>query len=197
MADRGSPLAHFPDGGAEGRRVTLREVQPDSILQVQAWPASLATVQSLLAELFGEAAPPAGRATSLDAFFLGAIGAGRFLMAGDADLAGRLARLLPAGEAAVVELSHGRTILRIEGAEAPDVLARCVAIDVDASAFPPGRLAQTMIHHIDVLLHRRGGDVFDLWVGRSFAAALAEWLVDAGAEFGLGLVRRDRRRGRA
>jgi heterotetrameric sarcosine oxidase gamma subunit len=39
-----------------------------------------------------------------------------------------------------------------------------------------------MIHHIDVMLHRRAESCFDLWVFRSFAEALAEWLLDAGAE---------------
>src|SRR5215210_6478268 len=50
----------------------------------------------------------------------------------------------------------------------------------DPPVFPPGRVAQTMIHHIDVLLHRQKRSSFDLWVLRSFAAALTEWLIDAG-----------------
>jgi sarcosine oxidase subunit gamma len=59
-----------------------------------------------------------------------------------------------------------------------------VAIDLDPAVFPPGRAAQTMIHHIDVLVHRTAETTFELWVLRSFAESLAEWVLDAGQEFG-------------
>jgi heterotetrameric sarcosine oxidase gamma subunit len=64
-----------------------------------------------------------------------------------------------------------------------------VALDLQAGAFPPGRVAQTVIHHVDVLLHRRAVEAFDLWALRGFAEALAEWIIDAGLEFGIAFDR--------
>ncbi len=75
-------------------------------------------------------------------------------------------------------------MLALEGEAAAAVLQKCVAIDI--SALPPGRAAQTMSHHIDVLIHRRTATEFRLMVLRSFAEALAEWLLDAGLEEGIG-----------
>ena len=49
------------------------------------------------------------------------------------------------------------------------MLAKGVAIDLDPGAFPNDRVAQSMIHHIDIVLHRVGPDAFELWVLRSFA----------------------------
>ena len=45
-----------------------------------------------------------------------------------------------------------------------------------------------MIHHIDVVIHRRAETHFELWVLRSFAEALAEWLLDAGIEDEIGFA---------
>ena len=99
----------------------------------------------------------------------------------------RFEAALTAADATVTDLSHGRTILRLEGEAAADVLAKGVAIDLDPAAFPTDRVAQSMIHHIDIVLHRLGPDAFELWVLRSFAESLAEWLLEAGAEFGIPL----------
>ena len=47
-------------------------------------------------------------------------------------------------------------------------------------------IAQTAIHHVDVLVHRLTDRSFEIWVLRSFAESIAEWLIDAGAELGIG-----------
>ena len=60
--------------------------------------------------------------------------------------------------------------------------------DLDPAVFPAGRVVQTMIHHIDVVIHRRSEAHFDLWVLRSFAESLAEWLLDQGVELGIGFA---------
>jgi sarcosine oxidase gamma subunit len=46
-----------------------------------------------------------------------------------------------------------------------------------------------MIHHIDVLILRPAETEFRLLVLRSLAEALAEWLLDAGLEEGIGFRR--------
>ena len=52
-------------------------------------------------------------------------------------------------------------------------------VDLDPAAFPIGRLAQTAIHHIDVLIHRIDERAYEIWVVRSFAESLSEWLLGA------------------
>jgi sarcosine oxidase gamma subunit len=56
-------------------------------------------------------------------------------------------------------------------------------------------VAQTSVHHVDVLLHRVSSGVYHLWVLRGFAESLAEWILDAGAEFGASFAPESSRRG--
>lgn len=186
MAERQSALAHLQASGPAQAAIRLTELRPGSILQVCAWPDTLPTVTAVFGELLGVRTPQVGHATADPNLTVAAIAPGRFLVSGAApDLAPRFEAAIPSADGAVTDLSHGRTILRLEG-DAAALLSRCVAIDLDESAFPQGRVAQTAIHHIDVVVHRLKRASFDLWVPRSFAAALTEWLLDAGAELGIG-----------
>jgi heterotetrameric sarcosine oxidase gamma subunit len=184
MADRRSALAALPPTTAGNARVTLSEVRPGSILQIAAWPETLTTVQGVIAVFLGAQVPKSGRGLAGADAAIATVAPGRYLIAGYAsDLVSRFEAALAASDGAVTDLSHGQAILRLEGEAAADVLARCVALDLDPAVFPAGRVARTAIHHIDVLIHRLTETSFDLWVFRSFAESLAEWILDAGLEF--------------
>ena len=188
MAERQSPLAALSAIGRPGGSLRLSHRTPAAILQVAAWPETLASVEAVIGGVIGIRAPRAGRASSGGDVAILSFAPGRFLVACDtAGAAANLRRVLPPSNAALTDLGHGRAILRLEGPEAADVLAKGVALDLHLAAFPPGRGAATAIHHIDVVIHRREAQVFDLWVLRGFAEALAEWLLDAGLEFGIAL----------
>jgi sarcosine oxidase subunit gamma len=180
MAERVSalPVAHEATG--EGR-VVLSEWRAASILQVQAWPDSIDRVLGIITGLTDVRTPEPGNAAHASGLTLAAVSPGRFMIAGDADdLAARFHGALSVADATVTDISHGRTILLLEGETPADLLQSCVQIDLDPAVFRPGRVAQTMIHHIDVLIVRQTETSFQLWVLRSFAQSLAEWLLDAG-----------------
>ncbi len=185
MAEALSALAGIAvsDGGG---RVTLGEAPVRALVQVQAWPITAQAVTDALATLPLGEIPPIGKASDRGSYLVAYVAPGRFMVTGpDADLPTRLTDLIPASAGAVTDLSHGRAILSLEGEAAADVLQKCVALDLADAAFPVGRVAATMIHHIDVLMIRRRRTRFDLWVLRSLAEALAEWLLDAGLEEGI------------
>ncbi len=187
MAERRSALAHLPASAPGRAALVLRELRPGSIVQIAAWPDTLASVQAVVAEALGIAVPRTGTSAAAEGMELLAIAPGRFLVRAEtAGLAEHFESALAPSNGAVTDLSHGRAILRLEGKAAASVLAKGVAVDLELGAFPPGRVAQTAIHHIDVTIFRRAEDVFDLWVLRGFAEALAEWLLDAGVELGIG-----------
>jgi heterotetrameric sarcosine oxidase gamma subunit len=184
MAERLSALALAHEGAGEGR-VVLSEWRAASILQVQAWPDSVDRVLGVITGPTDVRTPEPGSAAHAPGLTLAAIAPGRFLVAGDADdLVARFEAALTVADASVSNISHGRTILLLEGEMAAELLQSCVQIDLDPSIFRPGRVAQTMIHHIDVLIVRQTETSFQLWVLRSFAQSLAEWLLDAGEETG-------------
>ena len=99
----------------------------------------------------------------------------------------RLAGAFDDGRAVCVDLTHGRTILRISGPKARALLAKGLPIDLHPREFPLGGVALGAIHHIGVAVHLRDtaeGTTFDLYVGRSQALCLWEWLAESAAEFG-------------
>ena len=190
MADRASALAHLSHPAAGDPQVTLAEIRCGSILQVGAWPDTLPQVESVIADLLGVQIPRLGHAYSDPNVTLAAVAPGRFLIAGAApDLVPRFEAALPSADGAVSDLTHGRVVFRLDGPAAAAVLGKGVSLDLDPGAFPAGRVAQTMIHHIDIVLHRSAETLFHLWVLRGFAESLAEWLLDAGLEFGIGFER--------
>ena len=89
------------------------------------------------------------------------------------------------GAVSVVDLSHGRTVVRIGGPAARDVLAKGCSIDLHPRCFLAGDCVQTSLAGIGLLIHAVTDDpVYDLYLPRGFALSAWEWLSDAAAEFG-------------
>lgn len=175
---------------AEGPGVELRELPPRAFAQVGAWPATEAEARRVLGEVLGFAVPEgAGRVASDAGTACAALGTGTYGVVSDGpDLAARLAAAMPAETAAVTDLGHARTGIRLAGRRAADVLAKGLAIDVSETAFPPGSVLQSAIQHIGVLVIRSEADAFELYVGRAFALSFWEWLTDASLEYGYRVV---------
>jgi|DewCreStandDraft_4_1066084.scaffolds.fasta_scaffold166722_1 sarcosine oxidase subunit gamma len=95
-----------------------------------------------------------------------------------------LSRALPSDQAGIVDLGHARTVLRLSGAKARDVLAKGCLLDLHPRAFGPGACAQTALFHANALIHVVDAAAFDLYVPRSYAQSFWESLTDAAGEFG-------------
>lgn len=110
-----------------------------------------------------------------------------------------------ASTATVVDLSHGRCVLRLVGPAVRTVLADACPADLSRAALGPGTCAQTLWHDSPVLVvcvavSEPAGDTVDLVVPRSYAASLWDSLRiearTAGSATGPGVLpRRDDDRG--
>lgn len=108
---------------------------------------------------------------------------------GDA-LADKLRRALGSLHAALTPLGDGRTVIRLSGPRARDVLSKGCPLDLHPRVFGPGQCAQTILGRCDMLLHQpaqgRGApDTFEIYVARSFAEYAWTWLEDAAGEYGV------------
>ncbi|WP_051630936.1 sarcosine oxidase subunit gamma [Afifella pfennigii] len=189
MAERISALAELAaPPRAEGEAaLRLSELAPASIVQLQAFLEGAEAFGEALGETLGLAMPENAYFAEGEAVTLVSLGVGRLLvLSGEAELAAKLRDVIGAS-GTVTDLSHARTLLSLEGAAAQEVLARGIAIDL--ARMPPGAATQTKMEHFDVTLLRRAGDCFELLFHRSFAEAAAEWLLDAGAPFGIAMGR--------
>jgi len=88
----------------------------------------------------------------------------------------------------VLDLTHGRALVRLTGPAAPDLLAKVCAIDLAGHRTPNGTALRTSVAKLTTDLVRDDeGDVpsYLLHCERYYGQYLFEALLDAGAEFGV------------
>lgn len=88
------------------------------------------------------------------------------------------------GTAAVSDQSHGRVMIRIDGAKSRAVLAKGTPVDLHADEFPLGKSAVTQMAHVGVHVTRVGENAFELSMFRGFSESFWEWLTEQSEEFG-------------
>lgn len=100
------------------------------------------------------------------------------------------AAALAAGElVTVLDLTHGRALIRLTGAAAADLLAKVCAIDLADSRTPNGTALRTSVAKLTTDLVRDDQEdvpSYLLHCERSYGQYLWEALRDAGTEFGTG-----------
>ena len=169
---------HFGLSGQTG--VTLTEVKDLRLQQVAAWPETLAAVGAKAAAAVGcSEAPGPGHSCSGSNGVLIRLEPLKWWVLGDVELPE-----LNSDEGATLDASHSRTCVRIEGANAKDLLNRFLPIDFREEAFADGAVASTAFHHVGVTLIRRG-DAYEMFLPRGFALSLWELMVESAEQFGV------------
>src|SRR5580704_7735459 len=103
---------------------------------------------------------------------------------GTPDLVGRLSRAVADRHAVVVDLSSSRAIIRIGGSHARTLLEKGCGLDLHPRAFGPGFCAQTRFAKLPVIIDQlTAAPLYRLFVARSTASWLCDWLIDAAEEF--------------
>lgn len=106
-----------------------------------------------------------------------------------AGVAGALRGALGSQHAAVTEIGDARTIIALKGQNARDVIMKGCPLDLHPSAFKAMRCAQSRLAKANVLIEQRDDQPsYDIYVVRSFARYLWQWLEDAGREYGVAVV---------
>ncbi|GAB4356471.1 MAG: sarcosine oxidase subunit gamma [Oricola sp.] len=186
-----SPLAgHCEPGdfgavGETGPGVVLSERFGLSIAELSAWRGADAKMRAAIRSAAGLAlktAPGSGmHRQGVSAFN---IAPGRWLVSGDASgLVSALDRAA-GGHGTVTDLSHGRTVIRIDGEKSRWVLAKLFAVNLADGALATGDGLATAHHDIHAQIQRVGPNAFDLYVFRSFARSFWHLLRRSAEEAG-------------
>jgi sarcosine oxidase subunit gamma len=85
--------------------------------------------------------------------------------------------------ASVTDVSAARTIIRIGGDRARDLLAHGCALDLHPDRFPIGSCAQSRLALANVIIARPDPTTFWIFARASYASYLATWLLDAAVEY--------------
>jgi len=191
MFESRSPLAgRLALGGRDGadgeRAVRFTEIRGRHLVQLGVFGGGVSTVSPLVRSITGAQLPDSNRElTDGGRHRLYRIAADQYwIVSLEEGIAPALMQALPPDSGTVTVLSGARVCLRLEGRAAREVLAHHVALDLDLSEFPVGRFAQTGIDHAGVLLDRRGGECFELYLLSTFAASAWDLLVDSALPYG-------------
>jgi sarcosine oxidase subunit gamma len=82
----------------------------------------------------------------------------------------------------LVDVSHRQTGLELSGPEADAILAVGCPLDLHPRAFPIGMCARTVFAKCEIVLWRKGPELFHIEVWRSFRAYVVGLLERAGEE---------------
>jgi len=170
--------------------VTLSELPGRIIVQLTAWPDTFLNSAAKAAGIAGAAVPLSMRMGVSGETTILQVGPERlwFVVPGASDLLSRLSANFATEEAVITDIGHARTVIRITGPAARDLLARLVPIDTHPGELPQGSVAQTLMHGVGVLLHVSAEGVYDLYIPRSFALSHWEWLQHVAEPFGVEIL---------
>lgn len=189
MADWRSALQGAAGIGADtlacAPGIIIAEKPCHALLQVAAWAETLGEASAILGRVTGLSVPQRTGATASAAkLAILCIGPGRWLLTGPGEIHAGLRLALTIEVAALTDLGHAFTRIRVSGPRVLELMAKGPAIDFEG-AFAPGSVARSTIHHMGVTIYRPAADCFELFVYRGFARALWHWATDSAAEFGL------------
>jgi sarcosine oxidase subunit alpha len=197
-----APLAHppVPVSGPAGVVGGWRVATGRSNAALRLADHSALTATWVRAPRAGDAAAalgPAGRTVRRsDGALVCGFGPGEWMIvtaAGDTDAARRVQDELAAAHdelVTVVDLTHGRALLRLTGDDAPAVLAKVCAIDLHDDATPDGTALRTRIAAVTADLvrdDRDGARSYLVGCERSSGRYLFDELRHAGAALGVGV----------
>mgnify|MGYP002620444490 FL=1 len=102
-------------------------------------------------------------------------------------LEGKLREALGDAHYGIVNVSGGQTLVELSGECARELLMKSTAYDVHPDAFPVGKGVTTVFAKSSLILRRPTEERWELVLRRSFADYCYRWLLDAGAEYAIGV----------
>lgn len=180
------------DGGAG---VTFSERIGLGLATVAARKGQARSLQDRVREAYGVDLPQTSRVVvGRDVSFVG-YGPGQWLAVSETLASEAMARDLAErlkGLASISDQSSGRTVIRVSGTRARDVLAKGLPIDLDPRVFPLGSAATSTISLMGVQLWQADDTrSYDIAVFRSLSESFWRWLAASAAEFGYEVVAPD------
>ena len=79
----------------------------------------------------------------------------------------------------VTNVSDQYTIFNLTGTNIFQILSKGSPFDFNSDSFTNNKVVQTILNHIDVTIHKKSESNVDLYVRRSFAKHLWDWLKDS------------------
>lgn len=189
MPNRMSPLAmvmktgRFGATNANSAGVTITERPLESLIQIAGWDDFMSEVSSGLKLLGFNDVGGYRNCQYSDEICLFRTAPDRVLILGQ-PIGGLSNDLTDSKSLAVLDMSHTRTRIVIDGHAVEQVLARLAPIDFRVTAMPAGSFIQTGVHRVGVLIHRTSQTRFEILVPVTWARSVWEIICLNSTPFG-------------
>jgi len=80
---------------------------------------------------------------------------------------------------AITNVTDHFTIFKLSGSNIFEILSKGSPFDFSSENFGDNKVVQTILNHVDVTIHRKNENDVELYVRRSFAGYLWDWLKDS------------------
>lgn len=195
MFERTSHLESLYEAGAYGisessELITIKECRPRMLTQISGWQHSFKSVCESLESLLGIKMPvDLAMANSENNISIFRVGPERLWLVLDQEneFIERINNWSEGVTCVLTDIAHSRTIIRVAGESAKDVICRGLPVDIDVSVFPPGSIVQSYMHHIPVLIHHlcdENKTAYEIYVTNDYAISYWECLVETAQQFG-------------
>jgi sarcosine oxidase subunit gamma len=172
---------------ARGAAFEMRPASARTVLRLKTWQSGRTGVAPLvvagceLPDLVGSVSQASSRVLCT--------GPGEWLLVSAPTAAAQLRNVwaaeLTTHNLALVDLTDGLAVFEVSGSRVREVLAKSCGLDVDPRRFAAGHCARTRFAQIPVVIDCiQDAGRFELYVPRSYAPYLKNWLLDAAVEFG-------------
>ncbi len=174
------------DGAVGGRAVRLTEVRGWYLWQLAVFAGRESSLTEALRERMGidRLPPPQAALETAQGLIFNTAPRQYWVVTPALDLDSACSMALAATDGTATALSHARVRIALEGAGARAVLEQGISVDLHPEHFRIGGVVQTALHHTGVLLHRAGDSRYEMYLLRTFAESLWEWLTDAALPLG-------------
>lgn len=164
----------------ENPGIKLERTTPTALVQLSLFPGQQKKALTALKKQGIKEFPESGHAALGTKLSFYSLGAGRYLLeSATTDLHDSMASAISAEIGSVTDLSSARTVLNVSGGKVATVLAKGIAVDFHQQGFPLGKVVQTKVHEMPVMLVRLEIDQFRLFAFSTYAESTLHWLESA------------------
>ncbi|MBT5074277.1 MAG: hypothetical protein HOJ34_04345 [Kordiimonadaceae bacterium] len=171
-------------------QLSIKEVRYQSMVLIKSWPDSAQKTDAILAAFLGiDALPVVGDFISQNDIYFAVISPGHFMMFSNNELlCSEISKLFSADIASVVDISHSRCGISLNGKNSDNLLNKGIAINLTDDDLPGMSVLQSSIHSIGIIMFKLQHDDYLIFSYSSFFDSFYAWVIDSAEEYGYALT---------
>ena len=170
-------------------KILISEPHFNSMVLIKSWPDSSEIMNKILEEYLSlSQLPKVGEFIFQDNIYCAMLSPGHIMLFSFREnLCPEITKIILPEIAAIIDVSHSRRGLRIQGKSSTNLLNKGIAINLSEDNFPELGVLQSSIHSIGIILLKLEPNNYLIFSYRSFFDSFYAWVIDSAKEYGYAL----------